>query len=254
MKSRANLADLVFELNVNFLLYCALIIVFYMLVKFYIEDESFQEQSGYMKLSTEDADDEKIENQIELADHNDNENDDGKSNFDESKDHFRPMKLRVDGGAMQNAVPVPPGLQGSKMEIIQKISFSAIGLVVSFSIWGLLQERILTKPYDGDYFQNSYGLVFLNRLGGLILSAYLMYYFKIPWIPSPLWEYSFPSVANMLSSWCQYEALIYVRLVVTIVGRYKPFMNVVFINVFKYHINHIIIFILTLSFVSTTLF
>jgi adenosine 3'-phospho 5'-phosphosulfate transporter B2 len=27
---------------------------------------------------------------------------------------------------------------------------------------------------------------------------------------SPLWEYSFPSVANMLSSWCQYEALKYV--------------------------------------------
>jgi adenosine 3'-phospho 5'-phosphosulfate transporter B2 len=52
--------------------------------------------------------------------------------------------------------------------------------------------------------------VFLNRLGGLILSACLMSYFKIQWVQSPLWEYSFPSVANMLSSWCQYKALEYV--------------------------------------------
>lgn len=27
---------------------------------------------------------------------------------------------------------------------------------------------------------------------------------------APLYEYSFPSVSNMLSSWCQYEALSYV--------------------------------------------
>merc|ERR1719498_218760 len=50
----------------------------------------------------------------------------------------------------------------------------------------------------------------MNRLGGLVLSTFLMYYFKVEWVKSPLWEYSFPSVANMLSSWCQYEALKYV--------------------------------------------
>lgn len=33
----------------------------------------------------------------------------------------------------------------------------------------------------------------------------------LPPLPqAPLYEYSFPSVSNMLSSWCQYEALSYV--------------------------------------------
>lgn len=68
----------------------------------------------------------------------------------------------------------------------------------------------MTKMLLGDFFEYSYGLVFFNRLGGLIFSAYLMRHFKVDWVSSPLWEYSFPSVANMLSSWCQYEALKYV--------------------------------------------
>jgi adenosine 3'-phospho 5'-phosphosulfate transporter B2 len=85
-----------------------------------------------------------------------------------------------------------------------------VGLNVSFCIWGLVQERILTQTYNGDFFGYSYGLVFLNRLGGLVLSTVLMYYFQVEWVKSPLWEYSFPSVANMLSSWCQYKALEYV--------------------------------------------
>jgi len=37
-----------------------------------------------------------------------------------------------------------------------------------------------------------------------------MYYFQVKWVSSPIWEYSFPSVANMLSSWCQYKSLRYI--------------------------------------------
>ena len=83
-------------------------------------------------------------------------------------------------------------------------------MIITFTIWGLVQERILTQPYGDDYFEYSYGLVFLNRLGGFVISAILMYYYRTQWVTSPMWEYSFPSVANMLSSWCQYEALKYV--------------------------------------------
>lgn len=99
---------------------------------------------------------------------------------------------------------------GTKDEVIQRCIFCAMGLHITFGIWGLLQERMLTQTYDGEYFVDSYGLVFMNRLGGLVLSTVLMFYFKVDWIKSPLWEYSFPSVANMLSSWCQYEALKYI--------------------------------------------
>jgi solute carrier family 35 (adenosine 3'-phospho 5'-phosphosulfate transporter), member B2 len=66
---------------------------------------------------------------------------------------------------------------------------------------------MLTLPYDGDYFVYSFGLVFSTRVGGLLLSAILMSYYKIEWESTPLFEYAFPSVTNMLSSWCQYEGI-----------------------------------------------
>jgi hypothetical protein len=53
----------------------------------------------------------------------------------------------------------------------------------------------------------SYGLVFLNRLGGFIISALLYYLTSPPPTKAVFYEFSFPSVSNMLSSWCQYEAL-----------------------------------------------
>ena len=52
-----------------------------------------------------------------------------------------------------------------------------------------------------------------------LFSAGLMHYFKIDMIKSPLWEFSFPSVANMLSSWCQYEALKYVSFPTAMLGK-----------------------------------
>ena len=69
---------------------------------------------------------------------------------------------------------------------------------------------MLTRPYNGEYFSSSYGLVFLNRLGGFIISGILLYGFKPPNTRAVVYEFSFPSVSNMLSSWCQYEALHYV--------------------------------------------
>ena len=99
---------------------------------------------------------------------------------------------------------------GTEQEVIQRAVFCAVGLNACFVIWELLPERMLTQPYNDEYFVYGYGLVFMNRLGGLLFSAGLMHYFKIDMIKSPLWEFSFPSVTNMLSSWCQYEALRYV--------------------------------------------
>jgi len=102
----------------------------------------------------------------------------------------------------------------TKNEVLMTVIFCAIGLNVSFLIWGVLQERMLTMPYnDGEYFTYSYGLVFSSRLGGLILSFLLVYFFEkdaMKKATAPLYEYSYPSVSNMLSSWCQYEALQYI--------------------------------------------
>lgn len=300
--TQQNLGDLMFALCVNFLLYCALIIVFYMLITFYLEEETSQTQQGYSKVATredgeqeeeeeddeeeddEDEEDDK-EEEVEEKKTSDNESDKGLELVERKKpgqsslmqhspqapSHDSPYTI-VSGrkslsspdllsasiGAAVEAVTsiasstiaaatgsnpkaasaaavasesesgespelaasvsasgsssssVNLSSQSTLTKMIRKVVFYAMGLITTFSIWGIVQERMLTQPYDGVYFKYSYGLIFLNRLGGLLLSVSLMSYFRVAWVHSPLWEYSFPSVANMLSSWCQYEALKYV--------------------------------------------
>jgi len=110
----------------------------------------------------------------------------------------------------------------TKKEVLARLSMCAVGLNVCFVVTGILQERMLTMPYEGseentqDYFNSSYGLVFLNRLGGFIISALLFYVTNPPATNAVIYEFSFPSVSNMLSSWCQYEALKYTSFPTTV--------------------------------------
>jgi adenosine 3'-phospho 5'-phosphosulfate transporter B2 len=114
--------------------------------------------------------------------------------------------------------------EGSKEDVLQRLCICSAGLISIFCCWGLLQERMLTQPYRGDYFEYSYGLVFMTRFGGVVLSAALMYYYGIKWEKTVLWEYAFPSVANMMSSWCQYESLKFVSFPTTML--FKAFKMV----------------------------
>jgi hypothetical protein len=106
-----------------------------------------------------------------------------------------------------------------KTEVIKRLAFCCLMLNVTFVTWGILQERMLTRRYPrwtGEYFTYSYALVFTNRFWTLIMSGLLILYLK----PRPsrttiIYEYSFPSISNMLSSWCQYEALRYVSFPAT---------------------------------------
>lgn len=185
-----NLGDIFFDLSVNFLLYVVLILVFYMLVRFYLEEETSTHPAGYLRVSTEDDSEEK-------------------ERLTTNKDG-PPKKVKRSGSGSFLNINDWGEPEGTKQEVLQRVLFCAVGLIVSFCFWGLIQERMLTKTYDGVFFEYSYGLVFMTRFGGLVLSTFLMWYLKVEWVPSALWEYSFPSVANMLSSWCQYEALKYV--------------------------------------------
>jgi len=102
----------------------------------------------------------------------------------------------------------------SKMEVMKRLLFCSLMLNVTFVTWGLLQERMLTRRYPrftGEYFTYSYALVFTNRLWTLMMSGVLMLYIKPQFSKSTvIYEYSFPAISNMLSSWCQYEALKFV--------------------------------------------
>jgi hypothetical protein len=197
-----SLGEVINSLCINFLLYVVLIIVFYMLVRFYLEEDTMTTNDTVLRKNM--SEEEHI-TALELTDV-----------VEKETDTFIEKETSSSKSQRSNAPPTFLNVnewgepEGTKHEVIQRAVFCAIGLHVTFCIWGLLQERMLTQTYDGEFFVYSYGLVFINRLGGLLLSMYLMYHFNVAWVKSPLWEYSFPSVANMLSSWCQYEALKYV--------------------------------------------
>jgi hypothetical protein len=99
--------------------------------------------------------------------------------------------------------------------VMKRLLMCAVGLITTFVIWGLLQERMLTRRYPrivGDYFEYTYFLVFTNRLWSLLFSSVLMHrQRRFRWPKGVLiQDLSYSAVSNMLSSWCQYEALKYV--------------------------------------------
>jgi solute carrier family 35 (adenosine 3'-phospho 5'-phosphosulfate transporter), member B2 len=218
----ASLDEVIYDLCVNFLLYVVLIIVFYMLVRFYLEEET--QYQSYEPLSMEDTDQpaEQVTTPAKAAD-SDNTANSGLADAGLKRRRNNSFLNLNEWGAPETE---------TKEETLQKLALCSGGLIVCFCLWGLLQERMLTQTYDGEYFTYSYGLVFMSRVGGLILSGALMYYFKEEWQPAPLWEYSFPSVANMLSSWCQYEALRYVSFPAQMLAKGFKMVPVMLMGVF----------------------
>ena len=100
-----------------------------------------------------------------------------------------------------------------------KLLFCAAGLQLSYLTWGVLQERIVTQTYeehlpDGSVklvkFTNSQFLVFVNRSLALVVASVCILFTRQPRHTAPLYKYSYSSFSNILSGWCQYEALKYV--------------------------------------------
>ncbi|XP_007545628.1 adenosine 3'-phospho 5'-phosphosulfate transporter 1 isoform X1 [Poecilia formosa] len=103
---------------------------------------------------------------------------------------------------------------GSTVKQALKLMFCAAGLQASYLTWGVLQERVMTRSYgavapdhDGEKFKDSQFLVFMNRILALTVSGLWCMLFKQPRHGAPMYMYSFASLSNILSSWCQYEAL-----------------------------------------------
>lgn len=89
------------------------------------------------------------------------------------------------------------------------------GLMGSYLTWGLLQEKIMTQTYlsaDGmrSHFRDSQFLVFANRVSALVLSATWLATRRKHTSVGPLYPFSYCSLSNVLSAWCQYEALKYI--------------------------------------------
>lgn len=59
-------------------------------------------------------------------------------------------------------------------------------------------------------FQDSQFLVFVNRILAFAMSGLYLLIQRQPQHKTPLYKYAFCSLSNIMSSWCQYEALKYV--------------------------------------------
>ncbi|XP_002741355.1 adenosine 3'-phospho 5'-phosphosulfate transporter 1-like [Saccoglossus kowalevskii] len=115
---------------------------------------------------------------------------------------------------------VPPKTKGKRALVLV---ICVAGLQGSYLTWGVLQERIMAHDYGTEEnsarFKNSQFLVFMNRISALITAGIAMYLLKQPRHLAPMYKYSYSSLSNILSSWCQYEALKYVSFPTQVIAK-----------------------------------
>ncbi len=131
------------------------------------------------------------------------------------------------------------GEDGVKTRAIQLIG-CFVGLQGSYITWGLVQERIVTKPYgtgeDAAFFPSSTFLVFGNRLLALALAAAIVYWPSAAnprsarSLKAPLLQYAPSSLSNILSSWAQYEALKYVSFPTQVLSKSSKIIPVMLVG------------------------
>ena len=114
--------------------------------------------------------------------------------------------------------------------------FCAVGLQGSYLTWGVLQERVMTQTYgEGKNtvtFKNSQFLVFMNRVFALLVAGVYISLKKQRHHTAPLYQYSYSSLSNILSSWCQYEALKFVSFPTQVLGKASKMIPVMIMGKF----------------------
>jgi adenosine 3'-phospho 5'-phosphosulfate transporter B2 len=92
-----------------------------------------------------------------------------------------------------------------------KLIFCFAGLQISYILWGLVQEYLMTQEYAAGKFKSSSFCVFGNRIFALLISLGIVSYRRMtsptPLKEAPFYFYAPSSISNTLSSWAQYEAL-----------------------------------------------
>jgi len=100
-----------------------------------------------------------------------------------------------------------------------KLGFCVVGLLTSFLMWGLMQERVMTTEYAGGRFQSSNFMVFCSRSFGFFMAFCVTRYTIQAPLKAPFYMYSFTSFSNVMSSWCQLESLKYLSFPTQVLGK-----------------------------------
>lgn len=124
-----------------------------------------------------------------------------------------------------------------------RIIACVVGVVGSLLVYGILQERIMTRPYSGEqgeeFFKFSVFLVLNNRILSVCAASIILMATRGNVAPvAPLYKYAAVSVSNVLATTCQYEALKYVSFPVQTLGKCAKMIPVMiwgyFINSRRY--------------------
>jgi len=106
-----------------------------------------------------------------------------------------------------------------------KILGCVIGVVGSLLVYGVLQERIMTRPYETEgqereYFKFSVFIVLSNRLLSCVMACMILAYTKGNVQPvAGIHRYFAVSASNVVATTCQYEALKYLSFPVQTLGK-----------------------------------
>jgi len=122
--------------------------------------------------------------------------------------------------AVSASEPATAMANRSPMEQIAWGLFYASGLIGMLLIYGLLQERIMQMPYEGEVFTYSVFLVFANRMAAVMFAVVMAVSSRESLgNKAPIWKYLIISFSNVFASTCQYEALKYVSFAVQMLGK-----------------------------------
>lgn len=116
----------------------------------------------------------------------------------------------------------------------------AAGVIGTLGLYGVLQERMLAMPYDGEYFTSSAFLVLSNRLFGVVFALAMSVMLATEQhvrkpeaqplvVQDATWlDYVLVSASNVLSTGCQYEAVKYLAYSVQMVGKSTKMLPVMY--------------------------
>lgn len=106
------------------------------------------------------------------------------------------------------------------------LAYCSFGLLISYLLWGIFQERIMSTQYTTGRFESSNFLVFSNRMFALMVAFPMMFLQKNAEKPhqqglgnAPFFKYGLTSLSNTLSSWCQLEALKFVSFPMQVLAK-----------------------------------
>jgi adenosine 3'-phospho 5'-phosphosulfate transporter B2 len=115
--------------------------------------------------------------------------------------------------------------KGTLSERNSKLIFCFVGLQLSYLLWGITQENLMTQEYKLGKFRSAAFCVFGNRFFALFLSLAIVLWNNSrsasnkTMKEAPFYYYAPSSISNSISSWAQYEALKYISFPIQVLSK-----------------------------------